>query len=68
MKTAIYLMWITIKGVFGAGLSFIGLLIGLPGLILQMIGELLIGTGLKLAPKEVHPDTGKKIVKEIAAE
>lgn len=68
MKTTFAQIWIIIKGIFGAGLSFIGLLIGLPGLILQMIGELLIGYGTKLAPKEVYEDTGKDIVKEVTTE
>lgn len=68
MKTAIAQLWIIVKGIFGAALSFAGLLIGLPGLILQMIAELLIGIGIKMAPKEVHKDTGKQIIEEIAAE
>lgn len=68
MKNAIELLWITAKGTVGAALSFTGLLIGLPGLILQMIGELLLGAGNKLAPKEFRKDTSEKIINEITAE
>lgn len=68
MKNTANLLWTAVKGTFGAALSFAGLLIGLPGLILQMIGELLIGTGTKLGPKEVRKDTGKEIIEEITVE
>lgn len=68
MKNTAMLLWTAVKGVFGAALSFAGLLIGLPGLLLQMIGEMLIGAGCQLAPKEVREDTGKQIIEEISAE
>lgn len=42
-------LWIIVKGIFGAAISFAGLLIGLPGLILQLIGGGMVGAGQKLA-------------------
>lgn len=68
MKNTAKTLWTAIKGTFGAALSFVGLLIGLPGLILQMVGEMLIGAGCQLAPTEVRKDTGEEIISEIAAE
>lgn len=68
VKNTVKLLWTAVKGTFGAALSFAGLLIGLPGLLLQMIGELFIGAGCQLAPKTVHEDTGEKIINEITTE
>lgn len=68
MKNTAKTLWIAVKGTIGAALSFAGLLIGLPGLVLQMVGEMLIGAGCQLAPKEVRKDTGEETISEIAAE